>query len=1350
MLGVDDVTLDGDRVTAVSLSVIDSQSQDFWDGLTQPFNVTTLDNEVASLTITESDGSTEVGETGTTDTFSLILDAQPLTNVLIEVTSDDAGELSASPSLLTFTPSNWNVARTVTITGVDDPGVDGTQVAGISIETVDNGTDDAWDALSGSLTATNLDDDIAGIVITESDGLTEAVEGSTDSFDVALNAQPLGDVVLDVLSSDAVEGPVSPARLTFTAATWNTPQTVTLTAADDINADGDTALQIAVTVDDASSHNQFHGLGEVIDAMVFDNDAGITIVQTDGTTEVSEDGTTDTFTVVLDGVPSSDVVLAVVSSDSTESTATPVALTFTPANFDQPQTVTVTGIDDISLDGTRGSTIDVTVVDGNSDDAYDGFAEAVSVSTADNDVAAITIVETGGNTTVTELGDIDTLGVSLSSQPLSNVVLQVVSSDTGEVTVSPAFLTFTPANWNASQVVTLTGVDDLPVDGDQVSTISLTVDDTQSDDAYDGAPTASVLATTIDDEVAGITVEQTDGTTEVSEEGVTTDTFTVVLDAEPTSNVEIEVASTDLTEAVVSATTLTFTPADWNTPQVVTVSAVDEPTVDGTQESVIHVQVIDASSDDPFDGLVNSTVRVVSTDNDIPGFTLDETGFETIVSEAGTTDTFEVVLDRQPVTGIVFVISTDDSTELSVSPAQLTFTSDNWNDPQTVTVTGLDDSVADSNGPFGVFVEIEEGRSDNEFDDLPRQKIAVLNLNDELTSAVDDTVNTTDGAFINIDVLANDTPNPGARVVSFTTPANGTTELRPNGRIRYTPEPGFTGTDSFSYSIVGEQGKLIVSNGQQGDEFGHAVAIDGDYAVVGVPQFDAVAEDSGVVFVYRQRNDGSWGRIASLTAPDGELNDAFGWSVDIDGDTIVVGARADDDMGRNAGAAYVFDRNTGGADNFGFVTKLTNANGSALDQYGHSVAVDGNSLIVGSRLDDDQGRNSGSAFVYDNVGGNWTLTTELIPSSLVQGDQFGFDVAIDGDFFLVGARKTNGAKTDDGSAFLFERNNGGTDNFGLVTQFFDPDPTNFDWFGQAVDIRNDTVAIGKPIRNGRQRTGEVLIFERNEGGTDNWGLAGQVAAPDDALANQFGFAISLNDTDLFVGARLDQNVKQNAGRAYQFDGASGWTLERSIDSATSQRGDYFGSAIAATNDSLFISSPRDDDNGGRSGSVSTEDFSSVSANVSITVTAPLTATEVGTGTADLTYEELSTAVDAGIEQWIAIGITNEELELLRSVSFRIMGFDGAQMGGAAVSDGAIFIDSDGAGFGWSEDGYHLETVVAHELGHILGHSDLYDAGSRNDIMFARLERGEQRTVEAAPLSDGFFQALSAEEDLFDF
>ena len=108
------------------------------------------------------------------------------------------------------------------------------------------------------------------------------------------------------------------------------------------------------------------------------------------------------------------------------------------------------------------------------------------------------------------------------------------------------------------------------------------------------------------------------------------------------------------------------------------------------------------------------------------------------------------------------------------------------------------------------------------------------------------------------------------------------------------------------------------------------------------------------------------------------------------------------------------------------------------------------------------------------------------------------------------------------------------------------------------------------------------------------------------------------------------------------------------------------------------------------------------------MTAPLTATEVGTGTADLTYEELSTAVDAGIEQWIAIGITNEELELLRSVSFRIMGFDGAQLGGAAVSDGAIFIDSDGAGFGWSEDGYHLETCL------------LYTSPSPRDATLSRM------------------------------
>ena len=183
-----------------------------------------------------------------------------------------------------------------------------------------------------------------------------------------------------------------------------------------------------------------------------------TISESGGSTSVGENGSTDTFTVVLDVQPSTDVVFSVSSADENEATAAPSTLTFTSGNWDTPQTVTVSGVDDSIIDGSQTTAVSIAVVDAISDDAYDGVADqTVSVSTTANDTAGFTVAESGGSTTVAETGSTDTFTVVLDAQPSSDVVISVVSSDTGEATVSPATLTFTNGNWDTPQTITITG-----------------------------------------------------------------------------------------------------------------------------------------------------------------------------------------------------------------------------------------------------------------------------------------------------------------------------------------------------------------------------------------------------------------------------------------------------------------------------------------------------------------------------------------------------------------------------------------------------------------------------------------------------------------------------------------------------------------------------------------------------------------------------------------------------------------------------------------------------------------------------------------------------------------------------
>ncbi|MES2441059.1 MAG: Ig-like domain-containing protein [Verrucomicrobiota bacterium] len=698
-------------------------------------------DDTAAYTVVQSGGSTAVTEPATTDSFTVVLNARPLTDVVVGISGSDTTESTVSAAALTFTPANWNVAQTVTVTAADDLLVDGLQNSTITVSINDAASNDAFDLLADqSVSVTTADNDVAGFTLVQSGGSTAVSEpATTDSFTVVLNAQPLTDVVLGVSSSDTTEATVSAASLTFTTANWNVAQTVTVSAVDDVLVDGVRNSTITVSVTDAVSDHAFDALvDQTITASTADNDAaGFTIVQSGGSTGVAEPATTDSFSVVLTAQPLSDVVLAVSGSDATEATVSASSLTFTSLNWNVAQTVTVTAADDLLVDGTLTSTVTVAVNDASSDNAFDPVADqTVSVTTADNDLASILIAQTGGSTEVAEPGTTDSFTVTLGAQPLTDVVLNVSSGDTSEATVSPGSVTFTTLNWNVAQVVTVSAADDVLVDGTVAGSVTVSVNDAASDDAFDALADQTVAVATADNDVSGFAIVQSGGTTAVSEPN-TTDTFTVVLTAQPLGPVTFTVSSSDTTESTVSSGSLTFTNANWNVAQTVTVSAADDFLVDGGIASTVTVSVNDAASDNAFDGLADQTVSVSTADDDVPGFAIVQSGGITAVTEPSTTDTFTVVLTAQPLTPVTFAVSGSDTTASTVSPAALTFTNANWNVAQTVTVTAVDDTHMDAPQTSVITVTVNDAASDNAFDSLADQTVAVTTAdNDVLTLSV--------------------------------------------------------------------------------------------------------------------------------------------------------------------------------------------------------------------------------------------------------------------------------------------------------------------------------------------------------------------------------------------------------------------------------------------------------------------------------------------------------------------------------------------------------------------------------------------------------------------------------------
>lgn len=362
----------------------------------------------------------------------------------------------------------------------------------------------------------------------------------------------------------------------------------------------------------------------------------------------------------------------------------------------------------------------------------------ISTSTAtstitNDDVAGFSITRSTPVLIVNESGTTAEFSVRLTAQPLSNVVLRLVNSDPTAAFVSTSELTFTPANWNVAQTVTVTGVDDLLVDGTQSSMVTVSVFEAASDKKFDGVADQDIsVVTTDDDSFFGFRILETDGPTIVSESG-STDTFRVVLAAQPTSNVVLNLTRSDTTEAALNKTTLTFTPSNWNVPQTVIVTGLDDDFVDGSQVSSITIKVNASSSESRFDNFPAQTVSVTTIDNDVAGLRVVESSGSTSVNESGTTDTFTVVLTARPLSNVVLSVASSNTAEVTASPATLTFTNSNWNRPQTVTVRGVNDEMVDGDQTSLMTISVDDTKSDNAFDDLAEQTITVTTVDNDIS-----------------------------------------------------------------------------------------------------------------------------------------------------------------------------------------------------------------------------------------------------------------------------------------------------------------------------------------------------------------------------------------------------------------------------------------------------------------------------------------------------------------------------------------------------------------------------------------------------------------------------------------
>jgi len=331
------------------------------------------------------------------------------------------------------------------------------------------------------------------------------------------------------------------------------------------------------------------------------------------------------------------------------------------------------------------------------------------------------------------------------------------------------------------------------------------------------------------------------------------------------------------------------------------------------------------------------------------------------------------------------------------------------------------------------------------------------------------------------------------------------------------------------------------SDGAAGDQFGFSVAISGDYALVGSPRNDVGANiNQGAVYVF-VRSGSTWTQQTKLTVFGGSAGDQFGFSVAISGNSLLIGSPYDD-VGSNIdqGSAYVFVRS---GSVWSQLPVLTASDGAGNDAFGESVAISSNDALVGSNRAIGY---RGAAYVFVRPGSTWIQQAKLIAGDGAVNDRFGGSVAISGNYALVGCYGDDvGSNADQGSAYVFVRSGS---SWPQQAKLIANDGAANDRFGVSVAISGDYALISSPYDNIGDVSGDqgsAYVFVRIGGG---WSQQTKLIANDPANYDNFGITVAISGDYALVGSPYHDvggNKDQGSAYLYKREGTS-WLFVRQI------------------------------------------------------------------------------------------------------------------------------------------------------------------------------------------------------------
>ncbi len=614
-------------------------------------------------------------------------------------------------------------------------------------------------------------------IVASSNGFLTSESGGDAIVNISLSNAPavFETVIVAFSSTDTSEGRVAPAALVFDATNWNTPQAITITGQDDTSVDGDIDYQIIGTIVPFGFMGQYAESQITLIGKNLDNEILVSVSPI--AIETTEDGGQAAFDIVLTRAPSADVTIPLTNMDPSEGTLDVNSVTFTPTNWNQRKTVTVDGIDDGIADGDQVYVIRIDPAQ-SADSEFNGAGPLNNVIVTNYEENNLKMKLTPSTQiATTEGGGATVLSLALLEAPNADVTIPLSITDATEASISVLSLTFGPTNWSEPQDVVVTGLDDDVDDSNIAYQITLGAF-ISSDPEFAGHDPADINASNFDDDNAGIIVSST-GSLWTSESGGL-DTFSVSLTTEPVNDVTVSLGLSDSSVAQLSTLALSFTPSNWAVPQLVTVTGLNDGLPLG--DVSYYVLVLPASSVDPaYNGLDH--VDLIATNLEISGplpVTVDDNA-----------------ITNQDTSAVINVLANDSHPDLlPLTVSAVGTPGDGTTSTDGTTVTYTPSSGYTGSDSFDYIISDGAGGFNS-----GTVYITVNSINHS-PIAIDDSVATPVGMPMIITVLANDYDSDADLILieSVDMPSNGSAQNF-GTFVLYTPDPAFTGTDSFNYQI---------------------------------------------------------------------------------------------------------------------------------------------------------------------------------------------------------------------------------------------------------------------------------------------------------------------------------------------------------------------------------------------------------------------------------------------------------------------------------------------------------------------------------------------------------------------